>query len=833
VRTESDLTPHRSTPPPSASPRRRIKRQVALATAAVIGIIPAIIATTSAPHADAATTASAFSATQWTNPGMQYRPGVRWWWPGGAVDDTVIDQQLNYLSSHGFGYVEINPFGATPVPGDEAKVMDIYTPTFYEHLEHAIATADKLGITVDLNMGSGWNANGPSVTAADGMGNMGLGQSTVSGATLKQGSISIPALAKSQQYTATSTFPAMAKLEGVLVAKKTGNGPTITGNAALFNDGTTNWGQTVTVDPSASYMIDASSLGSSPSSFNLPDDVASKIDDSADYDVVALYELPAGSAGVSTARPDWLVVDHMDATKTLNYLNQWLGEPTLNAIIHKYSNVRAVFNDSLELSTDTYFDDSLYKLAKDSADNGLGYDFSKYLPMVYEQNLKAAAYRPNQMGGSTTPYVAGTSDPSVQSRILADFQTLVGQGFMQGFKGFQKGAHENGLLYRQQAYNPPLDQIGAAKYIDIPEEEQGNESNLRTAASGGHLYGRNLVTAEQFTLGLNPLTDTLDDLKAGYDLMATSGVNNFIYHGLPYPYGVGTTMYGEQGWSAFPTIGVDPSSNNTLSKYFPEMNQYASRLNYLGQTGAPSEDVAVYTPFNGKAATTGATPVLNSNGYAWDAINDASITDGSTAYTDGKISVNGGQMKYDAIVVQSANVPVATMKALHTLAEQGAPIIFYNTLPTGQSGFDNGNYAADDAQVASLAQQTLLDGNESFYPTSSTALVNDLKKVSSPEITYEANDNVRFIRRDMSDGGTLVYLRNTGTTTNTVTLDASSKYANYYWLDQETGKIFPATVTNGQVTFTLDAGQDSYGGLRVTASLSSRSRRGSHSRRPI
>lgn len=794
----------------------RLRRSLALATAAVAGLVPAAVAVAGpgAAAAGAAGSTSAFSVAEWASPSMTYRPGVRWWWSGGAVEDDVLDEQLDYLASHGFGTVEINPFGAEPVAGDEAAVEDIYTPAFYAHLEHAVAKAQDLGITVDLNMGSGWNANSQFVTEADGQQNMGLGRSTATGSALKAGGVAVPTVALSAQYDApTAAFdPADARLQGVLVARRTGVVGTVTGAAASFDGGATTWDQRISVDPDHSFMIDAGDLGPG-GVVDLPAAVASQVADGDDYEVVALYALPSDSTGVDSARDDWYVVNHMDAGATLDYLNDWLGEENLNRIVSTYDNIRAVFNDSLELSTDLYYDDGLYELARDAEHNGLGYDFSPYLPTVYRQNNGAPAYFTNQLSGSTTPYVTTTTDSAVQARILADFRVLVGERFAQGFRGFQKGAHAVGLQYRQQAYNPPLDEIGSAQYVDIPEEEQANEANLRTAASGGHLYDRDLVTAEQFTLGQVPLTNSLESLKVGFDLMATSGVNNFFYHGFAYPYGRGSEEYGESGWSAFPTIGVDPSSNNTLSPYFGDLNAYAARLNYLGQQGDPSMDVAVYAPYGTKAPTTGAVPVLNTNGYAWDAINDASISADDTTYAGGRISVNGGAMTYDALVVQSQSVPVATMQHLLALAEQGAPIIFYNALPSAQPGYADGAYAAEDAKVAALATRVLVDGDASAHPTSATALANSLRRAVDPELTYDANDSVRFVRRDLADGGALTFLRNTGTTTTTITLRADERYQNFYWLDQATGRVHAADVVDGTLTFTLDAGQDALSGF--------------------
>lgn len=67
-----------------------------------------------------AAAASAISSEEFMQPGMDYRPGVRWWWPGGAVDETELQTEIDYLAANGFGYVEINPFGKIEaVNGDE------------------------------------------------------------------------------------------------------------------------------------------------------------------------------------------------------------------------------------------------------------------------------------------------------------------------------------------------------------------------------------------------------------------------------------------------------------------------------------------------------------------------------------------------------------------------------------------------------------------------------------------------------------------------------------------------------------------------------------------
>lgn len=799
------------------------KRLVPGIVALALTIPIAGVSAASTAHAES--TSSAISTAQFSDPSIQYRPGVRWWWSGGAVETKVLGEQLEYLAANGFGYVEINPFGKE-LPADDPNVKDIYTDTFYEKLEWAVAKAEKLGITVDLNMGTAWNANSQYVTIDESQGNIALGRATLTGTEVKAGAIAIPALSKSRHYgTSMPKFdPTRSRLQGVLVAERTGVIGTVTGDAASFDDGATTWDQRVSLNVNNSFYVDASDLAGS--TVTLGSEALAKIDDAKEYEVVSVYFIPAGSGGVAdAARPDWFVVDHMNAKKTLQYVNQWVGDANLDRIISRHKNVRALFNDSLELNSDLYYNEELYELAKDAEGNGIGYDFSKYLPTVYRQNLNAPAYRGPTMAGSTNSYLTYTADTAEHTRILADFQQLVWQQFRDGLKGFKRGTNAAGLLFRQQAYNPPMDMIGAAKYVDIPEEEQGDEYRMITAASGAHLYGRNLVTMEQWTLGSTPLQNSLETVKVGIDMMATGGANNYFYHGLSYPYGKNIqdphgSKYGENGWSPFATIGINVSEDNTLSKHFRQLNTYAARLNYLMQQGKASKDVAVYAPFNTRAVNTGATPTLNSNGYAWDVINDESLQASNTVVKNGRISVNGGNMEYQALIVHTSTVPVKTMQSLLRLAEEGAPIIFYGTLPNAQAGYADGNYVKENRKVAKLADEILLESKTVYHKTNPSALLSTLKKVVDPSITYDANDNIRFNRRALSDGGEVVFIRSTSTEPNTVTMRASNKYRNFYWLDQNDGRIYPADVKNGAITFTLAAGTDTFGRGSTTAAPS-------------
>lgn len=781
---------------------------------------------------------SVISSDEFKEVGMEYRPGVRWWWPGGAVEESELQKEIDYLAENGFGYVEINPFGKVEaVNGDEAQIKSIYTPRFYALLDKAIAMAEAKNITVDLNMGSGWNANSQNVTLEDSMGNMGLGRLTISGKNLlEEGnkSIPLPKVEQSLFYTqddAKGIFEeSLVDLQGVLIAELTGNegmefvpGTSLMGPIPAYNefqakdaDGNTitkTYSNQLELNMEHSFFIEADEGMIQDGQIAVSQDILNKIQADRNYEVVALYYLPSGGKAIDCAN-DWFTVDHMDSTKVTDYINDWLGEENLNQILKRHDNIRAVFNDSYEFYSDMYYTKDLYTLAKDKNVNGLGYDFSKYLPTVYRQYSAAPFY----MGlGTKDSFLTYSLDADDRSRITYDYNTLVNQKFQEGLSAFESTANAYGLLYRQEAYNPPIDTIGAAKYVDIPEAEQANEFSLIRVASGAHLYNRNLVTCEQYTLGSTPFKNTLEQIKAGYDIMATSGVNNFFYHGYNYQYGVGSELYGEEGWSPMPTVGINVTQSNTLSPYFTQMNAYASRANYLMQQGKSSKDAALYMPFNGSLSETDAVKAMNYNGYSWDAINDDSITAADTKYENGRISVNGGNMTYGTILVETSKLPVDTMMKLAKLAEEGADIIFCGSLPNAQPGFADGNYAAEDRKVADAAAG-MVESHKGVLASSMEEIALALDNSSAPKVSYETNTNLRFARRTLENGEELVYIRNIGESQNEVTLKINGNYQKFYWLDLNSGKIYKAQ-ENGDHTIrmTMKAGTDKISNTRSMA----------------
>ncbi len=163
---------------------------------------------------------------------------------------------------------------------------------------------------------------------------------------------------------------------------------------------------------------------------------------------------------------------------------------------------------------------------------------------------------------------------------------------------------KKGLLHRTQAYGLNMDMIGQAGLASIPETESmlGSEANLKIMTSGGHLYNRPIVSAESVVFKDRAYTTTPQKIKLAVDKLFTAGVNQIVYHGIPYRYT--PEKLGGEGWYPFSSPnsgGVNFSSNLGEGDFFwkdqKEVNEYITRVQYALRSGRPHADVLIYFPF--------------------------------------------------------------------------------------------------------------------------------------------------------------------------------------------------------------------------------------------
>jgi hypothetical protein len=88
-------------------------------------------------------------AKQFQSPAKEYRPMVRWWWPGNDVKDAELRREVDLLDQANFGGAEIQPFtiglNLNMPEADRKRVDDYLSPSFFAHVRSALDEAHTKG----------------------------------------------------------------------------------------------------------------------------------------------------------------------------------------------------------------------------------------------------------------------------------------------------------------------------------------------------------------------------------------------------------------------------------------------------------------------------------------------------------------------------------------------------------------------------------------------------------------------------------------------------------------------------------------------------------------
>ncbi len=128
---------------------------------------------------------------EFAHPPAGAKPMMRWWWFGLAVEKPEIRRELEQMKVDGIGGVEL-AFVYPQVVDDPAKKLvngPFLSGPMLDNVAYAASEGRRLGLRVDVTLGSGWPYGGPATTLAEAAGCLRVAEVAVA-----PGATSVPAV---------------------------------------------------------------------------------------------------------------------------------------------------------------------------------------------------------------------------------------------------------------------------------------------------------------------------------------------------------------------------------------------------------------------------------------------------------------------------------------------------------------------------------------------------------------------------------------------------------------------------------------------------------------
>ena len=326
----------------------------------------------------------------------------------------------------------------------------------------------------------------------------------------------------------------------------------------------------------------------------------------------------------------------------------------------------------------------LIKQAKKDAPNALQYveiDSYEVGPQNWTDHLESIfKEKYNYDFVPFLPLFAGKYIESTETveDVFWDMQRLVSDLMVTNyFDYFTELCHKDGLISYIEPYGfvGPFNSLDAGRSADIPMGEfwLGKDNNHKLApVSSGHIYGKNVISAEAFTStalnwGFHP---ALAKEKGDYEW--TNGINEYMFHRFAHQ----SNTHVKPGLSmSFVGSHIDRTQTwweNAGSEWF----KYLARGSYLLRQGNPVLDLLVFVGDkapNHVIHPTQINPKIPS-AYKYDCVN-ADVIINRLKVENGKLKLPNG-ITYNALVLPRIDViTLETLRGIAQLTKSGAVII--------------------------------------------------------------------------------------------------------------------------------------------------------------
>ncbi|MDR0680779.1 MAG: glycoside hydrolase family 2 [Dysgonamonadaceae bacterium] len=372
-----------------------------------------------------------------------------------------------------------------------------------------------------------------------------------------------------------------------------------------------------------------------------------------------------------------LEVDKMNKEYVAYHFDRFIGEALRRIPEADRKSLKYVIQDSYEMGGQNMTDSILEEFQK-----RYGYDPAPYLPALQG-------------------FPIGSPDQS--DRFLWDLRRLIADKISYDFVGgFAEVSHKHGLKVWLEnyghwgfpgeflQYGGQSDGIGGEFWA-----AQGNDRyEPRIAASCGHIYNKNVISAESFTSGGVGYKIAPKDLKFLLDWSMAEGINETLLH-----------VYIQQAYdNEFPGIdawfGTEFNRCNTWFSQLDLFTAYIRRSNYMLRQGLHVADAAYFIGEDVPKMVGTRQPEIP-RGYDFDYIN-AEVIERDLQVKNGLLTLPHGTSYRVLVLPPQTTMRPALLKKIEKLVAQGAVIVGTQT-PDRSPSLEN--YPNADEEVKKIANK--------------------------------------------------------------------------------------------------------------------------------
>ena len=605
------------------------------------------------------------------NPPAESRLRCYWWWLNSMATKESITRDLEEMKDKGYGGASLVDAGSSnyQVAAKTAAGPVFMSPEWMELYKHAVKEADRIGIELSVNVQSGWNPGGPSITPEMALKKIVWSEVDVVGGKLVSIELKQPEKNFIYQDVLVQAIP---KKEGALVQ----------------NEAIQNWKK-------KSFAQDFGMKGVYPL-HELRDEfdgdgksMAVKKDEIIDLTAnfkngKLQWKAPAGNwtiirygytctgARTSTNSDGWegLSVDHL-SSEAFELFSQTVITPLIKTAQSVGNSVKFLQTDSWEMNNVSWTKNFPAEFKKYR-----GYDIRKYMPVLAGR-------------------IVDNRDET--DRFLHDFRKTVGDLVADNhYQLFYNLAHQYGMGIHPESGGPhsaPVDALKVMAISDFPQGEFWAMANthrikdderlsVKQSACVAHTNGKRFVAAEGPT-SIGPQWERSPmDLKGNIDRVFCSGVNRIVWH----TFTSSPKEFGKPGNEYFAGTHLNPNVTWwEQAKYFIS---YLDRNMYMLQQGLFVADVLCYYGDDVPNFVFLKEDLSELNfGYDWDKCSKE-IVQNRVSVKDGKIVLPDG-MSYRVMMIPNEKaIDLNVLRKLDQLVNSGMTLIGSRpTEATGLTGF--------------------------------------------------------------------------------------------------------------------------------------------------